>query len=355
MKVRAGLPAGVVALLFDEAQRRRALERRFSGALEAAGFSEVLLPILDYADPYATLLDPGQSEQLYRFVDRDGQLLQLRSDFTPMLARLLVPRFAALRPPLRLYYRGDVVRWEENAPGRLRESAQLGVEVIDRAVDRLDTEHTEEVVDRFVELLSDGLMDGAADADAPPPLVVVLGWAGLLEEPLRAAAEGAMGADDAAAAAARAALATRDRARARRLGAAFAEIVETGVPADPASLGPEAAERLERLAALRSRLADRHRERRARFVVDLAEFAGPAGHSGGLAHAYYDGPVFRGFAGVGGRTLGGGGRYDRLFAELGLEVSAAGFSIGLDACLENGDADDDAGEEDGGGSPEVAP
>jgi len=69
MKISAGLPTGVSAALFDSARRRRRLEARLSGLLEERGFAEVLLPILDYFEPYRPLLTGRRLEQLYRFVD----------------------------------------------------------------------------------------------------------------------------------------------------------------------------------------------------------------------------------------------------------------------------------------------
>ena len=130
MKISAGLPTGVSAALFDSARRRRRLEARLSGLLEERGFAEVLLPILDYFEPYRPLLTGRRLEQLYRFVDRDGQLLVLRGDFTPMLARLLAPHLDELELPLRLCYRGDVVRHQPLRPGRMREYSQLGAELL---------------------------------------------------------------------------------------------------------------------------------------------------------------------------------------------------------------------------------
>ncbi|HEX2645104.1 MAG TPA: ATP phosphoribosyltransferase regulatory subunit, partial [Thermoanaerobaculia bacterium] len=130
MRISAALPTGVHALFFESARRRRALEARLAGRLEAAGFHEVILPILDYLEPYEPMLTAASRGELYRFVDRGGDLLALRADFTPMLARLLAPRLSSngssLPLPLRLFYRGDVVRYEEERAGRQREFYQMG-------------------------------------------------------------------------------------------------------------------------------------------------------------------------------------------------------------------------------------
>jgi ATP phosphoribosyltransferase regulatory subunit HisZ len=89
VKVSAALPTGVAALLFESAKRRREMEQRLVARLDGAGYSEAILPILDYLEPYESLLTPASRGELYRFIDRDGEQLALRADFTPMLARLL--------------------------------------------------------------------------------------------------------------------------------------------------------------------------------------------------------------------------------------------------------------------------
>ncbi|MEM6797559.1 MAG: ATP phosphoribosyltransferase regulatory subunit, partial [Acidobacteriota bacterium] len=110
------------------------------------------------------------------------------------------------------------------------------------------------------------------------------------------------------------------------------EVVERGVPEDPGVLGDQAARRLGRLQALRDRLSQRFPGIDLR--VDLAEFADQVkapdllGTVGG--RAYYDGLVFRAFAGAAAEPVGAGGRYDRLFGRLGAEVTASGFSVSLD-------------------------
>lgn len=326
MRISAALPTGVTALLFESASRRRVLESLLVPRLEAAGFAEAILPVLDYAEPYEPLLDPTRRAQLYRFVARDGELLALRADFTPMLARLLAPRAASLPLPLRLFYRGDVVRFEEARAGRLREFYQLGAELLGEAGE--DAER--EMVELFVDLLAAGCATGQTAAaganpeDRPlPRLVVVLGFAGALDEPLRRSSEPAV---------ALPAVRRRERAALRRLSPVLLAIAANGVPPRAADLGSLAAPRLERLLELRDSLERHHPE--VVFSIDLAEFAEQILDSELAAElgtrAYYDGLAFRAYAGGGALPIGGGGRYDRLFRQLGAELPAVGFSLGLD-------------------------
>ena len=324
MKISAGLPTGVSAALFDSVKRRRRLEARLTALLEERGFGEVLLPILDYFEPYRPLLQGRRLEQLYRFVDRDGQLLVLRGDFTPMLARLLAPHLDDLELPLRLYYRGDVVRHQPLRPGRMREYSQLGAELL--GGDRAEADFT--VLTLFLDLLlqARGVPPASGDDAA---LRVVLGMAGALDEPLLAAAgEGAAGE-----LALR--IASRDRQAARRAG--LADVVERGYPEDLSVLGGAAAAVTE-LLLLRDRLSAEYRDLGIEVEVDLAEFAAAVldprvGVSAG-SRGYYDGLMFAAYAPGTALALGVGGRYDRVFRSLSGDCSAVGFSFGLDLLVE---------------------
>ena len=314
MKVSAALPTGVAALFFDSARHHRQLEDKLVARLRSGGFSEVILPVVDYLEPYEAMASGlGHRDELYRFVDRDGEVLVLRADFTPMLARLIAPRLASLELPLQLFYRGDVLRYQEEHAGRLRETYQIGAEVLGPPGE----EGSRLALRQFLELLAVG--------DRRRMLVVV-GFAGALD---RLLLERAGQGDPAALAAA---VTRRERRAARLAGKALKQVVEHGVPDDPGELGAEAAARLEWLSALASELNDEFPQIELR--LDLAEFAdqmlADELRDGGSPRNYYDGLVFRAFAGAAAEPVGGGGRYDAMFRQLGADVAASGFTISLD-------------------------
>jgi ATP phosphoribosyltransferase regulatory subunit len=130
MAAKPRYPTGVHPLLAEETARRRRIEARFVEAFNAAGFQEVILPIIDYVEPYASLVDSAAAKQSYRFVDREGDLVAIRADFTPMVARALAPSITDDQLPLRLYYRGDVIRVEASRLGANRELFQIGAEIV---------------------------------------------------------------------------------------------------------------------------------------------------------------------------------------------------------------------------------
>lgn len=316
MRVSAALPIGVAALLFESARRRRAAEGRLVDLFEGGGYAEVILPILDYLEPYESLLTAASRAELYRFIDRDGEQLALRADFTPMLARLLAPRLSAFKLPLRVFYRGDVIRYEEERAGRQRELYQIGAELLGVADDSAERE----ILRLFLEALT---REGGSG------IQIVLGFAGALDRLL-------LEADTDAPLALAAAVARRERGPVRRACPSLLAVVESGLPDQPEDLGPVSAVHLRRLLDLRDELAEAFPQ--VRLVIDLAEFA-RHGRDPRLTpdvgeRSYYDGVVFRAFAGASALPVGGGGRYDSLFRRLGAEAPAVGFSLSLERLLE---------------------
>jgi ATP phosphoribosyltransferase regulatory subunit HisZ len=133
MDTKFRYPTGARPLLMEEAARRRRIESRFVALLEDGGFAEVVLPVIDFVEPYAGLGDRGAAKQSYRFTDREGDLVAVRSDFTPMLARALAPALPEVQggdEAVRVFYRGDVIRCDATRLGTNRELFQIGAEIV---------------------------------------------------------------------------------------------------------------------------------------------------------------------------------------------------------------------------------
>lgn len=311
------LPRGVQALLFDSAERRRRVEDSVVRTLSEDGFRETILPVLDFASPYDGVTAEGD-ERLYRFVDRGGELLALRADFTPMAARVVAPRLAGMPMPVAFFYRGDVVRDEPSGVGRPREFAQVGAELYGDGSFEADL--------RMLRTL--------LDAVAPVRngrLCLTLGWAGLLPALLAAVAPGLVNRKkstlDATLADARARRVGRLAHRLRKAGAepgAADEVAaallagfdpESPLFALPVLAGAARSLVLAARAALEARPG-------LEVVVDLA---------GTPTAPYYTGLTFALDAKGGGGSLAGGGRYDGLLGRFGPGAPAVGFCVGLEA------------------------
>lgn len=321
---RLQVPPGVQCFVGDEARRRRAIEAAVVHVFEGWDYEEIIPPLFDFADVFA-----GESLQTrtYSFVGRDGSLLALRPDFTSLLAKIAAGRLADRPVPLRLYYAGEVLRYEAPKAGRQTELYQMGLEHLGGPAPDADAE----VLAIADECLSALGVDGAllalghvgvfggllAGTVLDPAMPAGVREAGLLER-LRERVDAKDGAG------AREALAKAGLdARVRDAVAALTTLSGGAAVLEPAAancaFAPRAGAALRELAAIVAALAAAGLGERV--TVDLSEVRGLD---------YYTGLVFRAFAPGLGFELGAGGRYDTLLSRFGRPMPAVGFSLGLD-------------------------
>src|SRR5499427_4138458 len=140
MKAYTQIPPGTKILIGRAARRRRVLESVVCSVFEGWSYEEIVPPIFDYYDVFIKGMGTGLEEQIYRFIDREGNILALRPEFTSLVAKTVVTRLASSPKPIRLYYSGDVLRFEKPKGGRQREFAQIGIEHFGSAGKSADVE-----------------------------------------------------------------------------------------------------------------------------------------------------------------------------------------------------------------------
>ena len=126
MKSYTQIPPGTQILIGRAAKQRRVLERAICSVFEGWSYEEIIPPIFDYYDVFTK--GWGHEEQIYRFIDREGNILALRPEFTSLVAKTVATRLASSPKPIRLFYSGEVLRFEKPKGGRQREFAQIGIE-----------------------------------------------------------------------------------------------------------------------------------------------------------------------------------------------------------------------------------
>ncbi|KAA3653853.1 MAG: ATP phosphoribosyltransferase regulatory subunit [Calditrichaeota bacterium] len=139
------LPAGIKDYIFNEAENHRHVERGLTNLLQDKGYREIITPTFEYGEIFeiatkAGMLRNGLDEKVYRFLDRDGNLLALRADFTAQIARIAAARFADIESVLKIFYTGKVFRAEPHHEGRSREKWQVGFEIFNEATVDADAE-----------------------------------------------------------------------------------------------------------------------------------------------------------------------------------------------------------------------
>jgi len=303
---------GTQDLLFEAARRLRRCEAALCERFETAGYAEVIPPAIEAADVFGP--------EAFRALDRSGKLIALRADFTAQVARIAATRLAGMSP-LRLYYRGSIVRRVAPDSGPIHERLQAGCELVGAAGPEADAEilalaatalHALGVKGR-ISLGSTGYFSAlAAAAGASPRLAAALNDAVDRKDlpTLRTLCEREVVPGKAREAILMLAQPPRLQTEAREL-LARAEALAPSEDALQALRRISAA-----LAAAKSPGAE--------LEVDLGEVRGLG---------YYTGIVFNLYATGSPRPVGGGGRYDTLLGRFGDPRPAVGFSLDLDALV----------------------
>jgi len=130
MKTLTQVPVGTQVFFGNAAKHRRRVEKLIYTVLKRWNYQEIIPPIFDYYDVFSRGMGSESEATLYRFFDREGNLLALRPEFTSLIAKTVATRLLDWPKPLKLCYSGDVFRYEAPRGGRQREFFQLGIENI---------------------------------------------------------------------------------------------------------------------------------------------------------------------------------------------------------------------------------
>ena len=120
---------------------------------ERYGYQEYEGPFLESIDLYAA--KSGEElvkEQSFVFPDRGGDLITLRPELTPTLARMVAQRQKQLIFPLRWWSFGPFWRYEKPQKGRSREFYQWNIDLIGVNTPQADAELIAIIVNFFQEL-----------------------------------------------------------------------------------------------------------------------------------------------------------------------------------------------------------
>lgn len=149
-------PEGVRDIYNEECEKKLELQDRLHKALKRHGYHSIQTPTFEFFDIFGKEVGTIPSNELYKFFDWEGNTLVLRPDITPSIARSAAKYFMDEDMPIRLSYMGNTFINNHSYQGRLKESTQLGAELIgDDTVDG-DAEMIAMAIDA---LKSSGLKD----------------------------------------------------------------------------------------------------------------------------------------------------------------------------------------------------
>ncbi|MBV8758741.1 MAG: ATP phosphoribosyltransferase regulatory subunit, partial [Deltaproteobacteria bacterium] len=301
------LPSGVRDFLPRAAARRRALADRAQAVFEAWGYQRVITPYFEVSDVLERGLGASSRAAAVRFVEPGtGQIVALRPDITPQIARIVATRMADVPPPLRLCYEGAVTRLAGEAGQR--EILQAGIELVgapDRDAD------AEVVAVAWAAVRALDLPELRIDLGHVAPAAHVLAHAAMPERLAPAIAR-----KDRASVRA----ATEDplaQALVHLWGSADDVLARARALPWPAAILRSLDELADVIDGFRSKVGER-----VDVTIDLGDLRG---------FDYYTGMKLAVYAGGAPDAIARGGRYDELLGKYGREMHAVGFAIDLEA------------------------
>lgn len=130
MKKLLHTPEGVRDIYNVECGKKLALEGRIKKVFHLYGYHDIQTPTFEYFDVFRKEIGTIPSRELYKFFDKEGNTLVLRPDFTPSIARAAATLFQEEQLPIRLCYTGSTFVNHSSYQGRLRETTQMGAELL---------------------------------------------------------------------------------------------------------------------------------------------------------------------------------------------------------------------------------
>lgn len=127
-------------ILPPESERWRRYVSVFASVVEAAGYSQVISPLLEDIGVFQRIGDATDvvTKEMYDFFDKGGRHVALRPELTASVCRAFVQH----RPltPWKIWYTGSQFRHEKPQRGRYRQFDQVGIEVFGVEDPYLDVE-----------------------------------------------------------------------------------------------------------------------------------------------------------------------------------------------------------------------
>ena len=312
-------PEGTRDYLPELANKKSMIEEKVMEVFNSWGYEEIITPTFEYYDILSAATE-GLHAKMYKFFNRQGEVLALRPEMTASIARMVATELKERPLPLRLAYEGNVYRYETPRAGRHREFYQAGVELFgvdnpigDAEVISIAVKAVEKVgLNNFNIDIGDvgyftGIMkDAKLDEELQIKIRHALSERNFVElKKLIADTELNVGQR-------KAILAAQDLRGGREVIAEAKELVNNE-------------ESLEALVNLEDVYQNLELMGVADYIyIDLSVVR---------SFDYYTGIVFEGYTHDLGYTICGGGRYDNLVKNFGYPTTATGFALGVDRLI----------------------
>ena len=130
MKHKLHTPDGVRDIYGVECKNKLEIQKQLTASMHLFGYHDIETPSFEFYNVFRKEIGSIPEQELYRFFDRDGNIVSLRPDITPSIARACAVLLEHEEMPTRLCYCGNTFANHKSYLGRLHEITQLGAELI---------------------------------------------------------------------------------------------------------------------------------------------------------------------------------------------------------------------------------
>ncbi len=313
-------PEGVRDLYGTECENKLLLQNRMHQVLKLYGYRDIQMPSFEFFDIFNKERGSVASKNMFKFFDREGNTLVLRPDMTPQIARCAAKYFENEELPIKLCYLGNTFVNKSSYQGRLKETTQLGCELIGDSSVTADAEMLAMMIEA---LLAAGLKEFQVEVGQVAYFKGLVNEAGIdsdTEEELRLLIQkkNFFGVEELA------------------RGCGLSDSVREALFMLPQLFG--SAEKLDDAKKYVNNAESLGAIEHLKSVYELLKVYGYEKYIsfdlGMLSElTYYTGIIFRAVTYEVGEPVANGGRYDELICQYGKPAASIGFSINVDFVL----------------------
>lgn len=144
-------PEGVRDIYGNELTGKEHIEQVIGEKLSSFGYESIETPTFEFFDVFSREIGTIPSRELYKFIDKEGNTLVLRPDFTPSIARCAAKYYMDETQPIRFCYKGNTFINTGSLQGKLKEITQMGAELMNDDSVEADAEMIALVVESLLQ------------------------------------------------------------------------------------------------------------------------------------------------------------------------------------------------------------
>lgn len=313
-------PDGVRDTYGTECEKKRNLLAKLHHVLKLYSYHDIETPTFEFFDIFNRDKGSVPSNEMYKFFDRDNNTLVLRPDITPSIARCVAKYYADEDFPVRLCYTGNTYINTLKLQGKLKETTQIGAELINDDSTAADAEIISTVIDCFKEI---GIKDFQIEIGSMDYFVGLVKESGISEET---------------------AVRIKEYINIKNFFGLSEYLKELNVPdnikeaflAFDSLFGGE--EMIDRaISYVANDMSVQACERLRRIYNALSYYGYEANIGFDLSmldgYNYYTGIIFRGYTYGTGNAIVTGGRYNNLLKQFGKDAPSIGFAFKVDELM----------------------